>query len=211
MINRDDMLELTRRMTVSRSCFDRIAGAYINDLGEVDESFNIHFGKLSNSDKTKNLELAKMVPFSKTNVQLKEYVFPESVKGKESMWQLLQAMLACGLKNDALMDVFYEQVADGYPVDHDSAVFVFHGVYDIPLKGKDKESQWESEEVYEFLICTVSSMQAEYEPAEPVFGFLYPAFSDRSADRDRIDIFHENPECVEEGLMYKLLGKMNKN
>ena len=42
MINRDDMLELTRRMTPARSCFDRIAGAYIDDMGEVDESFNIH-------------------------------------------------------------------------------------------------------------------------------------------------------------------------
>jgi len=51
-------------------------------------------------------------------------------------------------------------------------------------------------------------MRAEYEPAESVFGFLYPAFSDRSADREMIDIFHANPECVEEGLMYKLLGKI---
>lgn len=206
MINRDDMLELTRRMTPSRSCFDRIAGAYIDDMGEVDESFNIHFGKLSNAEKARNLELAKTVPFSKTNEQLKEYTFPEVAKGKDSIWQLLQAMLQCGLKNDALMEVFYEQMADGYPVDHDAAVFVFHGVYDIPLKGKDKESQWESEEVYEFIICTVSPMQAEYEPAEPVFGFLYPAFSDRSADREKIDIFHVNPEQLEEGLIYKLLG-----
>ena len=206
MINRDDMLELTRRMTPSRSCFDRIAGAYIDDMGEVDESFNIHFGKLSNAEKARNLELAKTVPFSKTNEQLKEYTFPEVAKGKDSIWQLLQAMLQCGLKNDALMEVFYEQMAEGYPVDHDAAVFVFHGVYDIPLKGKDKESQWESEEVYEFIICTVSPMQAEYEPAEPVFGFLYPAFSDRSADREKIDIFHVNPEQLEEGLMYKLLG-----
>ena len=206
MINRDDMLELTRRMTPSRSCFDRIAGAYIDDMGEVDESFNIHFGKLPNAEKARNLELAKTVPFSKTNEQLKEYTFPEVAKGKDSIWQLLQAMLQCGLKNDALMEVFYEQMADGYPVDHDAAVFVFHGVYDIPLKGKDKESQWESEEVYEFIICTVSPMQAEYEPAEPVFGFLYPAFSDRSADREKIDIFHVNPEQLEEGLMYKLLG-----
>ena len=209
MINREDMLELTRRMTPSRSCFDRIAGAYIDDMGEVDESFNIHFGKLSNEDKTRNLELAKAVPFSKTNIQLKEYTFPETAKGKDSIWQLLQAMLQCGLKNDALMEVFYEQMADGYPVDHDAAVFVFHGVYDIPLKGKDKESQWESEEVYEFIICTVSPMQAEYEPAEPVFGFLYPAFSDRSADREKIDVFHVDPENVEAGLMYKLLGTLN--
>lgn len=211
MINREDMLELTRRMTPSRSSFDRIAGAYIDDIGEVDESFNIHFGKLSNAEKARNLELAKTIPFSKTNEQLKEYTFPETAKGKDSIWQLLQAMLQCGLKNDALMEVFYEQMADGYPVDHDVAVVVFHGVYDIPLKGKDKENQWESEEVYEFIICTVSPMQAEYEPAEPVFGFLYPAFSDRSADKEKIDIFHANPENEEEGLMYKLFGTWNVN
>lgn len=204
MINREDMLELTRRMTPARSCFDRIAGAYIDDMGEVDESFNIHFGKLSNAEKARNLELAKTVPFSKTNEQLKEYTFSDTAKGKDSMWQLLQAMLQCGLKNDALMEVFYEQIADGYPVDHDAAVFVFHGVYDIPLKGKDKESQWESEEVYEFLICTVGPMREEYEPAEPVFGFLYPAFSDRSADREKIAVFHANPDRIEDGLMYKL-------
>lgn len=50
-------------------------------------------------------------------------------------------------------------------------------------------------------------MMDEYEPAEPVFGFLYPSFSDRSADREKIDIFHVVPEKQEEGLMYKLLGK----
>lgn len=207
MLKRDDMLELTRRMTPARNCFHRVAGAYINDMGEVDESFNIHFGKLSGSEKARNLKLAKTIPFSKTNVQLKEYAFPDTSKGKNSMWQLLQAILECGLKNDALMELLYEQIADGYPVDHEFAVFVFHGVYDVPLKGKDKESLWESEEVYDFTICTVSPLCDEYEPEEPVFGFLYPAFSDRSADKEKIDIFHADPENIEEGLMYKLLGK----
>ena len=210
MINREDMLELTRRMTPSRNCFDRIAGAYADDMGEVDESFNIHFGKLSSTEQARNLELAKAVPFSKTNEQLKEYTFPEEAKGKDSIWQLLQGLLQCGLKNDALLDIFYEQMADGYPVDHSFAVYVFHGVYDVPLKGKDKVSQWESEEVYEFLICTISPLFGEYEPAEPVVGFLYPAFSDRSGDRDKIDIFHENPGQVEEGLFYKFFGKAIK-
>lgn len=205
MINRDDMLELTRRMTPARTCFDRIAGAYVNDLGEVEESFNIHFGKLTGAEKTRNLNLAKTIPFSRTNEQLKEYEFPEKAKGKDSMYFLLRAIRQCGLKNDALMEVFYEQIADGFPVDYDFAVFVFHGVYDVPVKAKDKERLWESEEIYDFLVCTVSPMAGKYEPAEPVFGFLYPAFSDRSADENRIDIFHANPEHIEEGLMYKLL------
>ena len=208
MINREDMLELTRRMTPTRTCFDRIAGAYINDMGEVEDSFNVHFGKLSGSEKSRNLALAKAIPFAKTNEQLKEYTFSEKAKGKDSIYTLLRAIQQCGLKNDALMELLYEQIADGFPVDYEFATFVFHGTYDVPVKAKDKESLWDSEEVYDFIICTVSPMEGEYEPAEPVFGFLYPAFSDRSGDEEKIDIFHADPECVEEGLLYKILGKI---
>ena len=47
MINRDDMLELTRRMTPARTCFDRIAGAYMDDMGEISDSFNKSLFSLS--------------------------------------------------------------------------------------------------------------------------------------------------------------------
>ena len=208
MINREDMLELTRRMTPSRTCFDRIAGAYISETGEIEDTFNIHFGKLPGAEKTRNLKLAKTIPFSKTNEQLKEYTFAERVQGKDSVWMLLQAVQQCGLKNDALMEILYEQMADAYPVDHRFAVYAFHGVYDIPVKAKDGESMWESEEVYDFIICTISPMEDECQPAEPVFGFLYPAFSDRSPDQNRIDIYHANPNASEEGLLYKITGRV---
>ena len=207
MINREDMLELTRRMTPKRTCFQRIAGAYIDEMGEIEDTFNIHFGKLSGAEKTRNLNLAKVIPFSKTNEQLKEYTFEDRVKCKDSIWMLLQALQQCGLKNDALLEIFYEQIADAFPVDYKFAVYVFHGVYDVPVKAKDKESLWESEEIYDFIICTVSPLIDEYEPGEPVFGFLYPAFSDRSADKEKIDIYHVNPKEVEEGLMYKIIGR----
>ena len=58
-IDREDMLELTRRMTVSRSCFSRIAGAYMDEEGFIDGSFNTHFLKLSGSEKERNLNIAK--------------------------------------------------------------------------------------------------------------------------------------------------------
>lgn len=205
MINREDMLELTRRMTASRNCFDRVAGVYVDDTGEIDGTFNIHFGKLSNKEKNRNLQIAKIIPFSKTNEQLKEYVFRDEIKGKDSFYQLLNAMQQCGLKNDALLDIFYEQMADGYPVDQEFCVFIFHGIYDVPIKAKDKENLRESEEVYDFILCTVSEMREEYEPKDPVFGFLYPAFEDRSMNRDKIYIFHQNPEKIEEGLLHKIL------
>lgn len=107
-IDREDMLELTRRMTVSRSCFSRIAGAYMDEEGFVDGTFNTHFLKLSSSEKAKNLEIAKAVPFADTNVKLKNYRFADTDKKPGSIWQLLMALRECELKNDALLDSFYE-------------------------------------------------------------------------------------------------------
>ena len=219
MINRDDMLELTRRMTPQRTCFDRVAGAYMTAEGEIDDTFNIHFLKLSGAEMKRNLELAKAIPFGRTNDQLREYVIPEKLKGKDSIFQLLNAIKACGLKNDALMEVFYEQMADSFPMDSEYAIFVFHGIYDIPVKARDKEWLEGSEEIYDFMICTISPLKAEYEliadqatkerrnrPEKPVFGFLYPAFSDRSSDENKIDIYNADPGSSIEGLMYKLAG-----
>ena len=45
-IDREDMLELTRRMTVSRNCFSRIAGAYMDEEGFIDGTVNTHFLRL---------------------------------------------------------------------------------------------------------------------------------------------------------------------
>lgn len=53
MINREDMLELTRRMTPARSHIDRIAGAYYDAEGYIDGTFNTHFLKLSTAEKRK--------------------------------------------------------------------------------------------------------------------------------------------------------------
>lgn len=61
------------------------------------------------------------------------------------------------------MDILYEQITDGYVVDHEFAIYVFHGVYDISLKGKDKESLWESvseEYINELLHAAMSGPSA---------------------------------------------------
>ena len=58
-IDREDMLELTRRMTIARNCFNRVAGAYMDEEGFIDGSFNTHFLKLSPADKEKQLAIAK--------------------------------------------------------------------------------------------------------------------------------------------------------
>lgn len=105
--------------------------------GYIDGTFNTGFLKLSPDEKEKNLQIAKVIPFADTNQNLKEYAFSsEKMKG-DSMWKLLMGMRVCGLKNDALMETFYEIVGEQYQAMGDYAVYVFHDRYDIPAKGKD--------------------------------------------------------------------------
>ena len=205
-INREDMLELTRRMTVKRNCFTRLAGAYMDADGFEEGSFNTHFLKLPESERERNLQIAKAIPFSETNRQLRLFPFAGGSRGTAGIRQLLLAMTGCGLKNDALLSTLYELIGENNPADAGYAVYVFHGSYDVPLKAADKERLWESEEVYDFLILCLCPLAGEYEPGMPEWGFLYPAFTGRSSDADHIAIFEAEPEHPHEALNRFLLG-----
>ena len=137
IINREDMLELTRRMTVKRNCFARIAGAYLDEEGYIDGTFNQHFLNLTSSERDKNIKLAKAVPFAATNVQLKEYPYRRQDVTDDSMRKLLLSLNQSELKNDALLEMLYEEAGEYFHKSGGCAVYVFYGGYDIPRKGTD--------------------------------------------------------------------------
>lgn len=189
MINREDMLELTRRMTPARSSVVRIAGAYYDEEGYVDGTFNTHFLNLSAAERTKNLNMAKTVLISKTNEQLKEYKIPADERKQGSIWQLLDGIKESELKNDAFLDILYELIAEKFHPGYPFSCFLLFGQYDVPVKGSDKEWMEGSEEVYTYLLCCISPLVGEYEPGKPKCGFLYPAFRSRTTNDEYINIF----------------------
>ena len=205
-IDREDMLALTRRMTVKRSSITRIAGAYIDPDGFIDGTFNTRYLKLSGADKSKNLEIAKTIPFAETNRNLKRYVIPEDSRGKESLYQLLQGARVSGLENDALLDIFYEMIAERYHSDQEYGVFLFHDRYDIPAKAADHVRLGESEQMFEYLICAVCPVAGDYEPGEPKCGFLFPAYAEGGALVNCIDIYQADEKRPHEELTGLLLG-----
>lgn len=201
MINREDMLELTRRMTPSRTCFDRIAGGYMDQEGFLDGSFNTNFLKLSHKEMKEKLELAKTIPYAKENEELREYPFSIKNNKQRNIYQILNGMKESGLRNDAVLEGFYEAVAEVYQTESDYAVFLFHGRYDVPVKASDKEWLEGSEEVYDFIIGTICPLVEEYEAESPVFGFLFPFFSDRSSDMEHIALFQAKGSPSQERLL----------
>ena len=151
----------------------------------------MHFLKLSTEEKTKNLELAKAVLQAETNKQLKDYRIPETARKPGSIWQLLDGIKESGLQNDAFLDLLYEMIGERVAPGKESYCFLFHGMYDVPVKGTDKEWQEGSEEVYNYLLCAVGPLEGEYEPGLPEAGFLYPAFRQRSTACEYINLYEK--------------------
>ena len=191
-IDREDMLALTRRMTVKRTSITRIAGAYMDPDGFIDGTFNTRFLKLSGADRAKNLEIARAIPFAQTNGNLKRYVIPGHSRGKESMYQLLLGIRSSGLENDALLEIFYEMTGEKYRSDHEYGIFVFHDRYDIPAKAADHVRLGESEQMFEYLICAVCPVTGDYEAGSPECGFLFPSYAEGGALMNCIDIYQSD-------------------
>ena len=202
-IDREDMLELTRRMTVSRNCFSRIAGAYMDEEGFIDGTFNTHFLKLSGSEKEKNLNIAKTVPYSNTNVNLKNYRLDQGARKPGSIMQLLEALRQCELKNDALLYSLYEYIGERYQPGYPYAVrFKRFGYFAVAHRVGfvgDKAFYFKGY----IAAAQLSPVTGDYEAGKPEAGFLYPAFANHSTDIDGINIYQ-----AEEGaqLFAKILG-----
>ena len=170
--------------------------AYFDEEGYVDGTFNTNFLKLSASERTRNLNMAKTVLISKTNEQLKEYRITKEMGKPGSVWQLLDGVKESEMKNDGYMDLFYEVLGEKYHPGYPFSCFMYYGQYDVPVKGTDKEWMEGSEEVYTYLLCVISPLTGEYEPGVPEFGFLYPAFKDRSTGWEFVNVYEKLPERV---------------
>ena len=126
--------------------------------------------------------------------------------GNESLYQLLQGARVSGLENDALLDIFYEMIAERYHSDQEYGVFLFHDRYDIPAKAADHVRLGESEQMFEYLICAVCPVAGDYEPGEPECGFLFPAYAQGGALVNCIDIYQADEKRPHSELEELLMG-----
>lgn len=122
------------------------------------------------------------------------------------MYQLLMGARTSGLENDALLDIFYEMLAERYRAEQEYGVFLFHDRYDIPAKAADHVRLGESEQMFEYLICAVCPVTGDYEPGEPECGFLFPAYAQGGALTNCIDIYQADEKRPHGELEELLLG-----
>ena len=222
MINKE-VLELKRRFKKEACTFTRMCGCYVDAEKHKVTDLKETFLNLEDEEFHKYLEIAKKTLSGKLGNNLLQLDFPteEEMGGRQ---QFLMGLRDSKLKNDSLLERFYEMVIENYGYVGNYLILIFHDAYDVMTRTSDNNNLDESEEVFEYLLCAICPVALSkpglgYREEEnrigprirdwvvgaPDSGFLFPAFNDRSADIHSLLFYTRNAkephvEFVEGGL-----------
>lgn len=224
-MTKKDILELKRRLTKNECTFTKVCGCYVNAHKEIVVTFDETFLNLVDEEFYKYLEIAKKTLSGTLGNNLLELEFPLAEENAGGRQQFLMGLKSSELKNEELLNSFYRLIIDSYDYVGNFLILLFHDAYDVITKTNDNARLDESEEVYEYLICSIcpvvlSKPGLGYREDEnrigarirdwvvgvPENGFLFPAFSDRSSDIHSVLYYTRNPKEPHPELMESGLG-----
>lgn len=224
-MKRKDLLELKKRFKKESCTFTRMTGCYVNSNKEKVVTLNEVFLNLPDEEFYKYLDIAKKALSGTMGNNLLELGFIYEEDEKDSKQRFYYALEKSGLKEEGLLDRFYDLVIENYDYPGNYLILLFHDAYDVMTKTEDNQKLDESEEVYEYIVCaicpvTLSKPGLGYLEEEnkigvrlrdwivgaPENGFLFPAFTDRSSDIHALLYYAKNAKDPKESFMESTLG-----
>lgn len=228
-MRKKDILELKKRFKKDHCTFTKMCGCYVNGEKNILLKFRETFLNLEEDDYFKYLEIAKKVLSGTIENNILELNFElneEHVNEKQLEFMKLKNSQ---LKDDLLIDDFYNSIINNYDYEGNFLILIFHDAYDIITKTKDNAKLDESEEVYEYILCSIcpvelskaglryfeeensiKSRTRDWVVEAPSNGFVFPAFINRTTDVNSIMYYTKNAKDTHPELMENVLGCPSK-
>ena len=224
-MNKKDVLELKRRFKKDACTFTRLCGCYVDSDRNKVSTFGETFLNLEDEEFYKYLEIAKKVMSGTIGNNILELEFPTAEEAPGGRQQFLMGLRESALKNDDLMDTFYDLVIENYSYAGNYLILVFNDAYDVMTKTSDNNKLDESEEVYEYLLCAICPVTLtkpglgyredenrigprirDWVVGAPDTGFVFPAFTDRSSDIHSVMFYTKDTKAPHSEFMESGLG-----
>lgn len=218
-------MEIKKRLKKEGCTFTRMCGCYVDGEHNRITRLGKTFLNLDEEEFFKYLELAKKVFSGTLGNNLLELEFPLSEEEHGGKQQFLLGLRESKLKNEELLERFYDLIIENYDYAGNYLILIFHDAYDVPLKTKDHRNLDESEEIYEYLLCAVCPVTLskpglgyieasneiglrlrDWVVGAPDTGFVFPAFTERSTDIHAALFYTKNPKEPPEGFIEGVLG-----
>lgn len=228
-MKKKDILELKKRLKKDQCTFTRMCGCFVNTEKNIILELRETFLNLDEDDYFKYLEIAKKVLSGTVENNILELNFPNTGEETNNSQLSLIQLKKSKLKNDDLINNFYKSIIDNYDYPGNYLILLFHDVYDVITKTTDNLKLDESEEVFEYVLCAIcpvslsapglsyfeeenkiKSRLRDWMVEAPVNGFVYPAFTDRSADVNSIMYYTKNAKDTHPELMKNALGCLSR-
>jgi Domain of unknown function (DUF4317) len=228
-MRKKDILELKRRLKKDHCTFTKMCGCYVNGEKHIILKFRETFLNLDEDEYFKYLEISKKVLSGTIGNNILELNFPTNEDLINERQVSLMKLKNSQLKDDVLLDKFYDLIIDNYDYTGNFLILIFHDAYDVITKTKDNAKLDESEEVYEYVLCAICpvSLSApglryfeednkikarvrDWVVEAPTNGFVFPAFINRSSDVNSIMYYTKNAKDTHPELMENALGCYSK-
>ena len=224
-MTRKELNEIKSQYTLEDCGILRLCGCYVDGERNKITQFNENFLNLPEEEKHKYFDIFKKTLSGTPGKNLVDMKFNVDAYANEGARTFLMNLRDSGLKDDRLLNEFYDRIINNYSYVGNYLILLINQVYDIPAVTTDNiEMDDASDEVYSYILCSICHVNLSkpglgYDEEDnnfhdkkqnhmvdvPDVGFLFPAFNKRSADEDMTLFYTKDVSEFEDGLIDCLL------
>lgn len=224
-MTRKELNEIKSQYTLEDCGILRLCGCYVDGERNKITQFNENFLNLPEEEKHKYFDIFKKTLSGTPGKNLVDMKFNVDAYADEGARTFLMNLRDSGLKDDRLLNEFYDRIINNYSYVGNYLILLINQVYDIPAVTTDNiEMDDASDEVYSYILCSICHVNLSkpglgYDEKDnnfhdkkqnhmvdvPDVGFLFPAFNKRSADEDMTLFYTKDVSEFEDGLIDCLL------
>lgn len=224
-MTRKEINEIKSQYTLQDCGILKLRGCYVdgekNKVTKLEETFL----NLPEEEKHKYFDIFKKTLSGTPGKNLLDMRFNADAYSDDGTRTRLFALRDSELKDDALLDEFYDRVITSYNYPGNYIILLINQAYDVPgrtLDGIDMDDA--SDEVYSYILCsichvTLSKPGLGYQEDTnefhdlrqfhmvdvPDIGFLFPAFNDRSEDPDSVLFYTKDADDFQHSFLSYVL------
>ncbi len=223
---KQEINEIKRLFTPNSCSITRICGCYVDGEKNKKTDFKEAFLSLPEEEIFKYFELLRKTLSGSIGKNLLNLEFPTDTELEGGTQEFLLKLRDSKLKDDALLEEFYDRVIGSYEYVGNYLILLIHDAYDVPGKALDGMTMDDaSDTVFEYLLCCIcpvalSKPGLSYDASlnefhnrirdwvvnMPETGFLFPSFNDRATDIHSTLFFNKNPEEPHSEFVEGILG-----
>ena len=225
-MNKKEISEIKKLFANENSVISTICGCYVDGDKNKKSMMREAFLSLPQDEMHKYMAIFRKCMTGTLGRNILNMEFADAATEVTVSQQKLMDLRDSELKDDAVLETFYDEIIVNYNTADNYLILLVYGVYDVPGRTSDGiEMEDASDEIYRHILCCICPVKLSkpglsYNSEQngfherirdwvvdmPAMGFLYPAFNERSADVNSILYYSSKAEELKFDFVETVLG-----